>query len=150
MTIHLADDAPDCVAALDQERIGSALRLVLESEQSDPRHTIDAILAGDPLVAELNQRFRGKEGPTDVLSFALPESPVGAPAEILLGEIYVSLETAERQADARGIALGDEVARLVIHGALHLLGYDHRNDAEAEVMEPLEDRYWNDWRGAVD
>ncbi len=93
------------------------------------------LLAGDETLAELNQRFRGKPGPTNVLSFPAPES-----ARPHLGDVAVAFGVCEREAADQGKRLGDHLMHLVAHGVLHLVGYDHETDAEAEAMEALERR----------
>ena len=86
----------------------------------------------------LNRDWRGKDRPTDVLSFAQAEGPGGAPPG-LLGDVVISLDTARRQAAERAAPLGAELDRLLIHGVLHLLGYDHeRSPAEARRMQRRE------------
>lgn len=91
-------------------------------------------LIGDAEMRGLNARYRGKDRPTDVLSFALDATPVpGQPC--LLGDVVISLDTARRQAATRGVPVADEVRVLLAHGVLHLLGYDHeRSPAEARRM----------------
>lgn len=79
---------------------------------------IDVSLVNDSTIRRLNRRYRKKARPTDVLSFAYGE-------EGLLGEIIISEETARRQAKAYGAPYREELRRLVIHGVLHILGYDH-------------------------
>jgi len=75
----------------------------------------------DPEIHDLNRRYRGKDRPTDVLSFPLAD----ALQPSLLGEVVISVETAARQAQRRGHSLPEELQTLLIHGVLHLLGYDH-------------------------
>jgi probable rRNA maturation factor len=77
------------------------------------------VLADDKLLSTLNERFKGKRGPTDVLSFPFDE-------EDFLGEIYISLDRAKTQALRYSETEDDEITRLVLHGLLHLLGYNHR------------------------
>ena len=86
-------------------------------------------LTGDAVIHELNRAWRGKDRPTDVLAFAQQEAP-GAPQGVL-GDIVISVPTAARQAK-RGLAA--ELLHLASHGLCHLLGYDHRDDAEERVM----------------
>jgi probable rRNA maturation factor len=95
--------------------------------------------AGDRTMQRLNRDFRGKDKTTDVLSFSGGESPEGRH----LGDIVVSIPTAERQAAARGAALLDEVKLLLLHGVLHCLGYDHESDGGE--MEKLEGRLRRRW-----
>jgi probable rRNA maturation factor len=87
---------------------------------------VAVLLCDDEEIASLNQRFRGQAGPTDVLSF--PYRSAGPDGRLHLGDIAVSLETAARQARGVGWDLDREVKRLLVHGILHLLGYDHESD----------------------
>lgn len=103
---------------------------------------VSVVLADDATVRALNRDFRGKDVPTDVLSFpAGPRSP-GLPAECPwpLGDIVLAFETSARDAAAAGRPLGAHLAHLVVHGTLHLLGHDHERPEEAEQMEALERR----------
>lgn len=99
-------------------------------------------LVDDEGIALLNEAWRGKSGPTDVLSFSLMEGEHAERRGALLGDVIVSLETAERQARRARRTLDDEVARLVIHGTLHLLGHDHEREGEAKRMRAEERRLW--------
>jgi rRNA maturation RNase YbeY len=99
-------------------------------------------LVGDAEMAGLNQRFRAVAAPTDVLSFSLLEGDHAAFRGDLLGEVVIDVEVAARQASATGQGLDAEMARLLIHGTLHLLGYDHQREEEARAMEAAEDRLW--------
>lgn len=100
---------------------------------------LSLLLAGDAAVEELNRAWRGKEGPTNVLSFPANPAP-GVPGPRPLGDIALAFETVAREAEADGKTLADHAAHLIVHGVLHLLGYDHETDAEAEIMEALEIR----------
>ena len=97
-------------------------------------------LSDDASVRALNATYRGLDKPTNVLSFpsgvSLAQLPPGEPRP--LGDIVLALETVQREAGERNIALADHVRHLVVHGTLHLMGYDHETDTEAEVMEGLE------------
>ncbi len=94
-------------------------------------------LSSDAHVQTLNATFRGKDKPTNVLSFPAPESPVPHAVEPL-GDIVIAHETLAREAAEKGIPLADHLRHLTVHGLLHLLGYDHEDDAEAVAMEKLE------------
>ncbi len=86
--------------------------------------------------AELNKQWRGKEGPTNVLSF-----PSDLPEELqlpLLGDLIICAPVVEREAEEQAKTLESHWAHMMVHGTLHLLGYDHIDDTEAEVMEALE------------
>lgn len=97
----------------------------------------------DVRIAGLNAQFRGKDAPTNVLSWPAREDispadwdPKGMPGE--LGDIAIAFDTCEREAVEQGKAFDDHVAHLLVHGVLHLLGFDHIDDAEAAEMEGLE------------
>jgi len=92
-------------------------------------------LTDDAEMRELNRNWRDKDQPTNVLSFPAGDAP-GEQGS--LGDVVIAFETTQREATEIGVALSDHVSHLVVHGVLHLLGFDHDNDAEAEQMEDLE------------
>ena len=96
---------------------------------------ISVVLCDDAFIRELNRKWRGHDEPTNVLSFPSGDDPASAP---LLGDIVIAFATASREAVAAGKPLRDHVAHLLVHGFLHLIGHDHGEAAEAEVMEALE------------
>ncbi len=95
---------------------------------------VSFVLTDDAVVHQLNKRYRGKDRPTDVLAFAMHEGEFGELAGELLGDVIVSVPTARKQAEERGIGVLDEVTMLLAHGLLHLLGWDHRTVAEDRRM----------------
>ncbi len=98
-------------------------------------------LVDDAEIHRLNREFRGKDRPTDVLAFAMREGQRVVGDETMLGDVVISLDTAERQARRRRVSTANEVRTLLIHGMLHLLGYDHeRSAAEARRMKAMERR----------
>ncbi|HLI10102.1 MAG TPA: rRNA maturation RNase YbeY [Alphaproteobacteria bacterium] len=104
---------------------------------------LSLVLADDALVRRLNGQYRHQDKATNVLSFPAwqrdaraSEMPTKAP--VLLGDAIIAFETTRREAAARDLPLAHHLAHLVVHGTLHLLGYDHIEDAEAERMERLE------------
>ena len=100
---------------------------------------VSLCLADDACLQALNLRWRGFDKPTNVLSF--PAAPPGRGAEsTALGDIALSYETLAREANELGAPLADHYRHLVAHGFLHLIGYDHGSDEEAERMEALESR----------
>ena len=104
---------------------------------------ICVVLADDDTVRDLNRRFRGVDRPTNVLSFPISdagEQPVASGVPAMLGDVYVAFETASAEAANENKDLADHLGHLVVHGVLHLLGYDHLTDADAETMERLEAR----------
>lgn len=93
------------------------------------------LLTDDDTVADLNQRFRGKGGPTNVLSFPAPDNREGH-----LGDIALAYGVCAREATEQGKPLAHHLQHLVAHGVLHLVGYDHQTETEAAEMEALERR----------
>ena len=105
---------------------------------------INLTLSNDETVHQLNKDYRGMDKPTNVLSFANVDDPdfeeelANADDFLELGDIIIALETLEREAQEQSIPLQDHLSHLLVHGLLHLLGYDHQEDEEAEHMEGLE------------
>lgn len=102
------------------------------------------VLADDAFVRELNRNFRGKDKPTNVLSFPAAESmlkhrrALAAAGQCELGDVVLAYETVEREALEQGKSFRDHARHLLVHGTLHLLGYDHDSAAAAKKMESLE------------
>ena len=114
----------------------------LEAEHVGRPAELSILLADDAVVRELNRAYRGADAATDVLSFAQREGddfarPDGAVPH--LGDVVISLDTARRQAAAYGQPPQDEVAHLIVHGILHLLGYDHERPDDELAMRARED-----------
>jgi probable rRNA maturation factor len=112
---------------------------ILSSENAN--QGVDVIFVDDNLMSRLNREFTKRKATTDVLSFGMREgnpAPVEYPS---LGDVYVCLDQAQRQAQEQKADLEDEVALLVAHGVLHLLGYDHQGKSERSVMRRKEGRY---------
>jgi probable rRNA maturation factor len=99
---------------------------------------ISVLLTDDKAMAALNEKWRGKEGPTNVLSFPGDDGPTAPGAPVFLGDIVLAFETLEREAAGDGKPFSDHLVHLVVHGVLHLRGYDHETDDEAAEMEALE------------
>lgn len=95
-------------------------------------------LADDASVRGLNRTWRGKDAPTNVLSF--PAAGPNPPGIVFLGDVIVAYETLQREAQDAKIPFAHHLAHLTVHGVLHLLGHDHDTDAAAETMERLERR----------
>jgi probable rRNA maturation factor len=95
------------------------------------------MLTTDDVVRGLNRQWRGKNQPTNVLSFPAPARQPGAPLRYL-GDVVLAADTVHREAEEMQIDPAHHITHLVVHGLLHLLGYDHETDAEAETMERLE------------
>lgn len=97
--------------------------------------SLGILLTNDAHMAELNQQFRDKTGPTNVLSFPFDDVLDDA---AYLGDIAIAYGTVCREAEEAGIEVSERLAHMVVHGVLHLLGHDHIEDKEAEIMEALE------------
>jgi probable rRNA maturation factor len=109
------------------------------SRLGDRETEVSLVLADDALLKQLNRDYRGKDKPTDVLSFpAWDHTNPGREQPLVLGDIVVAYETASDDAKRDGTPLGDHLSHLVVHGMLHLFGHDHEVDADAERMEGLE------------
>jgi probable rRNA maturation factor len=106
---------------------------------------ISVVLTGDDQVRELNAEYRGKPKPTNVLSFPMAElddlrkANVAGP-ELLLGDIIVARGVCEAESADKGLSIEQHATHLIVHGTLHLLGYDHQDDADAADMEAREVR----------
>jgi rRNA maturation RNase YbeY len=126
---------------VDRRRLRSlAGRMLRELDLG--RAELSVALVDDEEIAALNEAYRGKSGPTDVLSFSLVEGAHADHRGGMLGDVVVSLETAAGQARRGRRSLDDEVLRLLIHGTLHLVGHDHEEDEEARRMRAEERRVW--------
>jgi probable rRNA maturation factor len=102
---------------------------------------LSLVLGDDGLLRRLNRLWRGRDEPTNVLSFPAEDGrPRAADAPLLLGDVVLAFETVALEARAQGKPLADHLRHLVVHGVLHLLGYDHARAAEARRMEALERR----------
>lgn len=140
---------------LAERSIGTALRYLQSRDLAEPVKgvvEVSLLFADDAAVAEMNRTYRGRSGPTNVLSFPnmdasdlqtsgpLPGPPAHADAgpPQLLGDIVLARQTVQREAAEQSKPLRDHTLHLLIHGLLHLLGYDHEDEAEAEEMEALE------------
>lgn len=117
-----------------EHEISSWAGIALQDRQG-PAEMIVRIVDEAEMTA-LNQRYRGKDGATNVLSF--PYEPIEGVETGLLGDVVICAPVVAREAVAQGKALEAHWAHMVIHGVLHLLGYDHGSDSEAREMEQLE------------
>lgn len=107
------------------------------SDFEDEVLEVSLALADDDTVQGLNRDYRNQDKPTNVLSF--DNDDPGMPGEpIMLGDVILARQTCQREAEETGISFNDHLSHLTIHGVLHLLGYDHISDADAEVMEARE------------
>ena len=118
----------------------AAARLALRGAEAPAAAIADITLADDAEQRRLNRTWRGKDAPTNVLAFpaADPDMPVPSGAPLLLGDVVLAFETVRREAVEQNKPFADHLRHLVVHGVLHLLGYDHENAAEAAIMEGRE------------
>lgn len=117
-----------------EQLLSEALAAAAAKENAEG--VVSLLLGDDATIASLNAQFRNKQGPTNVLSF--PPSSDGATAPGFLGDIALAAETIVEEANFQGKRFEHHAAHLVVHGFLHLLGYDHEESAQAEKMEARE------------
>ena len=134
---------PRGTRGLSRRRIQERARALLEA-LGEADAELSLALVDDATGAELNRAWRGRSGATDVLSFSLREGAHARHRGDLLGDVVITLSVARRQARELGHGLEDECLRLLIHGVLHLLGYDHARPAEARVMRAKERALWRE------
>lgn len=133
-------------AHISDVRIAAMAEYVLERERCAGAQ-LTITLVGDRTMRELNRRWRGKDATTDVLSFSQREGAGGELHPELLGDVVVSVATALRHAREAGCCHGAELDRLVAHGILHLLGYEHEGDpVAARAMRRREAAILRGWR----
>jgi probable rRNA maturation factor len=145
VTIDVAEDSVAWQSLADAAAIcrGAALAALGAAVPALGDSELSVVLGDDALLHELNRRWRDKDSPTNVLSFpaqdftvTLPVTPAGE--ALPLGDVVLAYETIAREAAEQGKTLADHLAHLVVHGVLHLVGYDHEAADDAERMEALE------------
>ena len=114
-----------------------AARTVLRQQRRRGQLTI--VLTGDDALRQLNQRHRQIDAFTDVLSFPAADMPLAPDCDLYLGDIVIAYPYARATANRRGTDLGDALSLLVVHGALHLLGYDHQSTEQRGLMWAAQD-----------
>ena len=152
--VFAADEQSDL--AVDVERWAVLVRSVLQAEGVRVDTEVSLLFVDEQTIADLNERFLGRQGPTDVLAFPIDDDPVpagrspdqggtgpgGVSAEDdvpnLMGDVVICPAVAARNAVEHEATVDDELALLVVHGVLHLLGMDHEVDADAQRMERRE------------
>ena len=129
---------------LDVAEFAKLARFTLGRMRVHPEAELCVRLVDEPTITEYNQRWMGKQGATDVLSFPMDELRPGQESEVeqvgILGDMLLCPQYAAAQAPSFSRSVDDEMHLLTIHGILHLLGYDHEDDTAAEAMEGLETR----------
>jgi probable rRNA maturation factor len=119
---------------LSLRRIRRRTRIILDALKS-PEAEISILLVDDLQIAAMNRKFLGREGPTNVIAFPMQEGRFSGLSPDLLGDVVISVDTAHREARDAELALEERLTQLLVHGLLHLHGYDHEhNAAEARRM----------------
>jgi probable rRNA maturation factor len=133
--VEAGDWPPEAaLEALVGRAVGAAVQALAASERGGAQE-LSIVFTDDAAMQKLNAKWRGKDAPTNVLSFPQPGSKNSAG---LLGDVILSAETLAREAGLADKTLEDHMAHLIIHGYLHLLGFDHETEADAAKMEQLE------------
>jgi probable rRNA maturation factor len=128
------------VSGVSAARVAAEGRRLLRA-LDEAEAELSVSLVDDAAMRRLNRDYRGRDRATDVLAFAMREGARAPGDAAVLGDVVISLDTAARQARERGVSAADEVRALLIHGILHLLGYDHERSAvEARRMKAVERR----------
>lgn len=142
MTVLVSDEQDD---PIPMQSLSDLVGIVMEAEGLERDTVIDLTFVGEAAMTELNQTHMNKTGPTDVLSFPIEDAqpgisprrnPAGPPVH--LGDIFVCPRVVAANATETDVPFSDELALVVVHGVLHLLGYDHVDDDDADLMESRE------------
>ena len=154
MSVFLSDEQDEAVDAADLRRFAE---FVLAAEGFPEGTEMAVILVSPDQIAEYNREFMDREGPTDVLSFPLQDlEPGRAPVQVAnqpplgLGDVFICPAEARRRVEPEGGTLEDYLYLLVVHGILHLLGYDHGDDGAADAMEDREAELLGDFGRPVE
>ena len=138
---------------VDVRRLSTLSRFVMDRMRVHPLAELCIKVVDEATIAELNQQWMEKEGPTDVLAFPMDELRPGLvneePEEGVLGDLVLCPEVAQRQGETAGHGRDAELELLTVHGILHLLGYDHAEPDEHRVMFGLQDDLLAQWRTRV-
>lgn len=142
MNIFLADEQTEPVST---DRVVQVAERLLCAERMPDNSEVAVVLVGEAEMALYNQRFMERSGPTDVLAFPVDQlvpgeipKTVANGQPLSLGDIFICPAVVKGQAEELGISLEDEMALIVTHGILHLLGYDHADPADAAIMSAKE------------
>jgi probable rRNA maturation factor len=152
LSIEIANESN---VEVDTDAVLAVARHALDEMGVNPLAELSILLVDVGYMAELNHRWMGSDGPTDVLAFPMDEGSVDhGPGEVstsepaLLGDIVLCPEVAARQAVAANHSAADELHLLTVHGVLHLLGYEHAEPEEEREMFALQARLLDSWRAA--
>jgi probable rRNA maturation factor len=152
VSIELANESG---AEVDTDSLLDCARFALDEMGVNPLAELSVLLVDIPYMAELNHRWMGGDGPTDVLAFPMEDGTIDpGPNEViggeptLLGDVVLCPEVAAQQAITAGHSQEDELHLLTVHGVLHLLGYDHAEPEEEREMFALQAKLLADWHAA--
>jgi probable rRNA maturation factor len=149
MSIEVLDESG---ADVDVSGLSRLARFVMDQMRVHPMAELCIKLVDEETIAELNEKWMDKEGPTDVLAFPMDELRPGLvneePEEGVLGDLVLCASVAARQAAAAGHPTADELQLLTVHGILHLLGYDHAEPGEHKEMFGLQATLLTEWQGS--
>ena len=147
MTIEVIDESGH---GLDVQALSQLSRFVMDQMRVHPQAELCIKAVDEATIAELNEKWMEKEGPTDVLAFPMDELRPGLvneePEEGMLGDLVLCPSVAERQAATAGHSTDAEIELLTVHGILHLLGYDHAEPEEHREMFGLQAQLLDEWR----
>jgi probable rRNA maturation factor len=116
----------------------AALAALTKAGRLDPQTSVSLLFADDESVRPLNFAYRKKDMPTNVLSFPAPDTLPPAGIKRSLGDVILAVETVTAEAIRDNKPIGDHLSHLIVHGVLHLIGFDHETSADADIMEPME------------
>ncbi len=143
MTVIITNEQDKIEIPADwEQKINEVAAICLKEEQIPEEAEIDLLFVDNEAIREMNREYRDKDSATDVLSFPMYEADeeIDDEDEILFGDIVISLERAQEQCEEYGHSLEREVMYLLVHGLLHLSGYDHMEEEEKKVMRAQEEK----------
>ena len=143
MTVFITNEQDKIeIPAEWEEKINQVAAICLREEQLPEDVEVDFLFVDNEAIREMNLEYRDKDSATDVLSFPMyePDEEIDDEEEVLLGDIVISLERAQEQCEEYGHSLEREVMYLLVHGLLHLAGYDHMEEEDKKVMRAQEEK----------
>ncbi|MFZ9750849.1 MAG: rRNA maturation RNase YbeY [Candidatus Nanopelagicales bacterium] len=150
MTVEVLNETN---SEVDLQSISQLATFAMSRMKIHPQADLSIIFVDEDSIAELNKRWMDETGPTDVLSFPMDELRPGDDSEVsadsLLGDIVICPQVAATQAVSAGKPVAEEIQLLLVHGFLHLLGFDHAEPAEHQRMFALQDQILAEWRAAA-
>lgn len=150
MTVEVLNETN---SEVDLQSISQLATFAMSRMKIHPQADLSIIFVDEDSIAELNKRWMDETGPTDVLSFPMDELRPGDDSEVsadsLLGDIVICPQVAATQAVSAGKPVAEEIQLLLVHGFLHLLGFDHVEPAEHQRMFALQDQILAEWRAAA-